>query len=264
METLPDETRDHLIGDWDLFQLAKGHRTSTDDLVTAWRAGQVSPDARRYLDIGCGIGSVGLSTLWQLPRDATLTGVEAQEVSVGLFRRSIEANGIGHRVRVFHGDLRDPAALRPDECFELITGSPPYIPVGHGILPAHPQKAACRFEMRGSVFGYCEAARRWLAPGGRFVFVMSARDPRTEAAPPAAGLQVVERVDYVFRAGDPPMIATLVCAHEEESAGKRVDRTLRIRDEQGSFTAEYLAAREDMGLLPYGTRRGLNAHPDGP
>src|SRR5690606_10536143 len=127
----PDESLDRLVGDWHILQLKRGHRFSTDDLVCAWRATLAVPHARRLLDLGCGIGSVGLSALHRLPADATLVGVEAQDVSIGLARRTVARNGLSDRVRLVHGDLRDPGVLDADlvgDGFDLITGSPPYIP----------------------------------------------------------------------------------------------------------------------------------------
>ena len=59
-------TLDLLAGDWGIFQLRGGHRYSTDDLPTAWTAARARPSARRLLDLGSGIGSVGLVTLWRL------------------------------------------------------------------------------------------------------------------------------------------------------------------------------------------------------
>ena len=89
LEVQSGESLDYLVGDWRIFQLQRGHRFSTDDLVTAWRASKAVPEALRYLDLGCGIGSVGMSTLHHLPAEARLTGIEAQEVSVDLARRSV-------------------------------------------------------------------------------------------------------------------------------------------------------------------------------
>ena len=66
-------TLDPLAGDWKLFQLKRGHRFSTDDLLVAWCAQQARPGAQRLLDIGAGIGSVGLMTLAGMPEDAHLT-----------------------------------------------------------------------------------------------------------------------------------------------------------------------------------------------
>lgn len=249
----PDESLDTLAGDWKLFQLKRGHRFSSDDMATAWRAAENAPVASRLLDIGCGIGSVGLLTLWRLnaiaPRERTLLGVEAQEVSVGLARRTVRYNGLQDRVRIIHGDLRDPEVLPAGSSFDLITGSPPYIPPGKGLLSPVPQRAGARIELRGSIYDYCAAARRWLAPGGRFCFVMAAADPRTEDAPKQHGFSVLERWDYVFGRQREPHIATLLCARVED-VGEVERRTgrLDIRGSDGNWTDAYLRFRKDMGL----------------
>lgn len=247
------ETLDPIAGSWRLFQLRRGHRFSVDDIVCAWRAAHARPQARRLLDMGCGIGSVGLSTLWRLGHeDATLVGVEAQEVSVGLARRSVRLNGLADRVTILNRDLRDldavPPELVPEGGFELVTGSPPYIPEGKGVLSPIPQRAGARIELRGSIYDYCAAARRHMAPGGRFAFVMAAQDERTEDAPIQNGLVCIERLDVTFRAGRVPHIAVLVCAREEDADGiERQDISLTVRDADGNFTDAYEAYRADMG-----------------
>lgn len=245
----PGESLDRLAGDWRIFQLVRGHRFSTDDLATAWRAARAAPGATRLLDIGCGIGSVGLTTLWRLGNPAaTLVGVEAQEESARLFRKTVAVNGLSDRVTVVHGDLRDENVLPAGASFDLVTGSPPYIPLGKGLLSPVPQRAAARIELRGSVYDYCAAARRWLAPGGRFCFVMAAQDPRTEDAPRQHGLVVLERWDYVFRPNQPPLVATCVCARAEDGPfPPRQGGTLVVRGPDGEWTDAYLAFRAEMG-----------------
>lgn len=246
----PDESVDQLFGPWWIYQLRRGHRFSTDDLVCAWEAARARPDARRCLDLGCGTGSVGLYTLGLLGHaDATLVGLEAQEVSVGLYRRTLRLNGLEHRVTVHQGDLRDPQALPEGARFPLITGSPPYIPVGKGAISPHPQRAHCRIELRGSIYDYCSTAARHLAPGGAFVFVMAAADPRTEDAPLQAGLVVTRRLDVVFREGSDPLIAVLTCekAGPSTSAARATD-TLVVRDHSGHHTEAYAALRRTAQL----------------
>lgn len=243
----PDESWDRLVGDWRILQLRRGHRFSTDDLVCAWRGSLARPEACSLLDIGCGIGSVGLSVLHRAPPEAHLTGVEAQEVSIGLARRTVSLNGIAERVRLVHGDLRDPGVLNPELKFDLITGSPPYIPPDKGVISPVPQRAYARMELRGSVFDYCTTARRHLAEGGAFAFVMAAADPRTEEAPLAAGLRVVERWDYVFASGADPLICTMVCMREEDEPPPRATGRMVIRGPDGEWTDDYLAFRRIMG-----------------
>lgn len=247
----PDESLDPLVGPWSILQLRKGHRFSVDDMLTAWRGAHAQPAARTLLDLGCGIGSVGLATLWRVgDAQARLVGVEAQQISAELAERTAALNGLRDRVDIVHGDLRDPQVvpepLRPDGGFDLITGSPPYLPEHCGVLPSHAQKAGARFELRGSVFDYCAAAARWLAPDGRFAFVMLAADPRTERAPTQAGLVVEERLDVIFREGRDPHIAVLVCGHPSSVSSPRRSLQLTIRRADGAETDEILAFRRDM------------------
>ncbi|RYG15659.1 hypothetical protein EON82_25960 [bacterium] len=81
-----------LTGPLRIFQRVKGHRHGIDDATTAWYALQKAPSAETCLDLGTGVGTVGLVVLWGLGRAATLTCIEAQEVSYGLLRANIECN----------------------------------------------------------------------------------------------------------------------------------------------------------------------------
>src|SRR5438132_5688011 len=118
------------------------------------------------LDLGTGIGTVGLLVAWGLAPSAQLTAIEAQVLSHRLLLANIEHNGLSARVRPLLGDLRDLALA---ERFPLITGSPPYFPTSAGIVPQDSQKAHARFELRGDVSDYARAAKRHLAPDGLFV-----------------------------------------------------------------------------------------------
>ena len=249
-----DETLDVLAGAWRIFQLRAGHRFSTDDLVTAWLGATSAPDARTLLDLGAGIGSVGLMALWGVGHLAsgearpgppsTLTMVEAQQVSHRLAQRTVDLNGLSERVTLRHCDLRDPQALHPGEQFDLVTGSPPYIPVGRGQISPHPQRAACRMELRGDIFDYCRAAARALAPEGRFAFCHAAGDSRPAPAIAASGLCLLHRRDIVFRRGRPPTIAVFLCAHMGE---RRDGPPMIVREPDGSWTEEWVALRRRMG-----------------
>ena len=54
---------DALTPDWQIAQLKEGHRFSNDDAFCGFFAAESAPDARRLLDLGSGVGSVGLITL---------------------------------------------------------------------------------------------------------------------------------------------------------------------------------------------------------
>lgn len=254
------ETLDALCGHFRLYQLKDGHRFSTDDVLTAWYGVLSSPSVARVLDLGSGLGTVALFTAWKL-RGARFVTVEAQEESLRLARKSVAYNGCTERFDLRLGDFRDPGALRSDETFDLITGSPPYFPLGSGVLGDHPQKVACRFEIRGTVYDYAATAARHLAPGGVFACVFPVQpEPQEERALQAAresGLTVVRRRDVVLREGDAPLLglfAMMKAADLPETlkAFPYREPDLVIRSADGRVTSEYLSIKLSMGLPPTG------------
>ncbi len=253
----PDETLDAISGHFRIFQLKAGHRFSTDDILAAWYGTSWCPSASTVLDLGSGIGTVGMIAAWRLP-GARFVTIEAQEESVRLARRSARYNGLQDRYEIRHGDLRDPNILKPEERFDLILGSPPYFPEGTGILGDHPQKIACRFELRGDVSDYCKTAVRHLASGGLLALVFpdapEQRDRIIEAAK-ICGLTMVRRRSVVFREGEPPLIGLFALMRQGDlPEGFRnqtwVEPPLIIRTAEGKIHPEYSAVKLSFGFPP--------------
>jgi len=210
LEPEEGETLDHLCGHFRIFQYAKGHRFSTDDLLTAWFGTTWCPQARRIADLGSGIGSVAMAAAWRCP-GATLHTVEAQDISARLARKSAAYNGLLDRTTIHEGDLRDPGLFPGEAPFDLVLGSPPYWPVGTRVEASHPQAIPARLEVRGHIGHYAEAAARILAPGGVFACVFPLDQvARAEAAYRDAELLLLHRQDIIFKEGEPYGIA--LCA----------------------------------------------------
>jgi tRNA1(Val) A37 N6-methylase TrmN6 len=253
----PHETLDAISGHFRLFQLRDGHRFSTDDILTAWYGTTWCPAARTALDLGSGIGTVGMICAWRLP-GARFVTIEAQSESVALARKSARYNGLTERYEIREGDFRDPGVLLADERFDLITASPPYFPPEAGVKSEHPQKLACRFELRGTVADYCTTASKHLAPGGFCACVFPtepAQLARLEVGAQAANLVIVRRRPVMFRAGDPPLIALfgLMRAADlpEWFRGQAwVEPELIIRTRTGEIHPEYSAVKLAIGFPP--------------
>lgn len=243
-----DVTHDRLIGDVYLYQRRGGHRTGTDDVLTAYYAAHrktLGPDDA-YLDLGCGVGSVLLMTAHSL-RPSESVGVEAQAESVALASRALrELPKDFSPVRVLHRDFRE---LDLGRRFALVTGSPPYFPTSAGVLPSDPQRLACRFELRGGVEAYCDTAARHLREDGRFFLVhQTACEARVVAAAQAARLHVHSVLDAHMREDrEAPFLSVYELAHSAP-ASSVLRVALSIRGHDGEFTSGYREARRELGV----------------
>ena len=232
---------------WLIAQRKAGHRHSVDDVLTAWYALQVSPVVAEHLDLGTGIGTVGLLTMWGMGSGARLTGVEAQEISFRLLRANVEANGLEARVEVCHGDLRELALGRN---FPLVTGSPPYFPASSGVIPQDSQRAHARFELRGDVSDYARAAVRHLGDGGWFVLCFpTPQRQRALDGLAAAGLAVVSLRDVIPRETLAPLFTLFACRHVRDFSGQSIiENPLVVRESSGRLTAEMAQVRRVFGF----------------
>jgi len=249
-----DEDLCWLAGDWRILQLTQGHRFSVDDLLTAHQAVlALGQSPRRILDLGCGIGSVLLFLAWRFPQ-AEVVGIEAQERSAEMARRSIAWNGVGDRCQVRVGDFRDPAVRDALGTVDLVTGTPPYFPPGTGIESELAQRGPCRFEHRGGIEAYGAAASDHLAPQAPLVLCASpVQTARLEAWAPTGGLDVCSRRDVIPKAGKPSLFSLYVLRRAEQGHSPLPPARkppLVVRDAADRRTAECEAIRVAMGLPP--------------
>jgi tRNA1Val (adenine37-N6)-methyltransferase len=246
----PGQSLDLIAGNFRIFQYEKGHRYSTDDVVTAWYGTICAPRVERAADLGSGIGSVAIIAAWRLP-GARFETVEAQEISFQLAKKSIRYNGLESRFSQQLGDLRDFTSSEP---FDLVLGSPPYFPPGSATEAAHAQAIPARIEIRGTVADYAKTAARILAPGGVFVFVFpSLQKDRAKAAVDGAELKLVRQRDVVFKEGEPPLITLFAASRSADIPGTYetwVEPPLIIRMRDGSISPEYSAVRLSIGFPP--------------
>ncbi len=237
--TLGPLTCDALTKDFEVFQRAKGHRFSVDDVATAYvayraREGVAPTDA---LDLGCGLGSVMLHLAWKWP-ETRFVGVEAQELSFALVTKNLAHNQLPEsRAKAFLGDLRNRevyASAVPLGGFPLITGTPPYFPPDTAVDALDVQRAYARIEYRGGVEAYIEAAASVLADDGIFVLCGDARaTPRVANSAGRFQLRIVDETVIVAREGKPALFAVWTLRRNSLNASSPSARALVIRDLRG-------------------------------
>ena len=229
----------------ELWQRKRGHRTGTDDVLCAWAGHAAAPEARTVLDLGAGQGAVGLMLSGALP-DADVVAIEAQEVSFELLKRNVQANALSARFTLVHGDLRE--AQPTGGPFELITGTPPFMPLGSGTPPKDPQREAARFELRGGIEAYCAAAVEHLARDGVLVIVMDAARPgRYEQAIVDAGLGVQRVMEVLPKPDQAPTYLIYWSGHDMPKEAPMREK-LVVRDAQGRWTEGFQSVRQALDL----------------
>ena len=239
-----------LTGPLRIFQRLHGHRHSIDDALTAWYALQKCPGATRYLDLGAGVGTVGMIVLWGLADQATLTSIEAHEPSFTLLQANLECNQLLARATAIHGDLRE---FTVNSKFHLITGSPPYFPCHAGLLPEDTQKACARFELRGHVGDYARTAKRCLRDDGFFIYCFPHRQKQR-------GLDLVTREgfhidsyrDVVPTLSKQPLFS-VYCASLHGAGPSVEEPPLIIHGPDGQYSPEMLQIQATRGFGPLGT-----------
>jgi tRNA1(Val) A37 N6-methylase TrmN6 len=145
-------------------QPADGYRVAVDAVLLA-AAVAPSPGAS-VLDLGCGVGSVGLCLAWRRP-DLKITGLDREPVFLAAARANAEANGLTDRLTIIAGDVRQPPALRVDH----VAMNPPYLKAGTATVSAHPLKAAATAESDAKLADWIACASAVLAPGGTLTLI---------------------------------------------------------------------------------------------
>lgn len=242
-----DARRDRLIGEWHVYQRTGGHRTSTDDLITAWYAVHRNPDPpTRYLDLGCGVGSVLLMVGHKL-RPQIAVGIEAQTQSVMMASRAIEELPKHEcRIEVRQADFRNLDLA--GEHYDLITGSPPYFPLNAGVLPDDPQRRACRFEERGGVEAYLETAAQALDEQARFYIVFQTRwGERVTTSAADHNLHLTGQADFTMRDDSlEPFLTVFEFSRKPVEVQHRFQCSVRAAD--GTVSPGYQRVRVELGV----------------
>ena len=228
-----------------LWQRKQGHRTGTDDIICAWAGVHAQPEAKRILDLGAGHGAVGILLAGVIPH-ATIVSVEAQDVSHALLLKNIESNALDERFEAHLGDLREFDATH--QTFDLVMGTPPFMPLGSGTPPKDRQREYARFEFRGGIEAYCEAAAKHMDEHSVLVIVMDAARPkRYERAFPEAGLHLYQRMEVLPKPGRPPTYL-IYWARRTPTKDLPLVKQLAVRNNEGNWSEAFHALRESMKL----------------
>jgi tRNA1(Val) A37 N6-methylase TrmN6 len=158
-----------------LMQLRRGHRVGSDAALLAAAA---DIDEGRVMDVGAGVGAVGLAILGR-SRRSVADLIEIDPALAGLAADNAARNGFAARARIVQADIfvarsRRAAGLA-DETADLVVTNPPFFEPG--AMRVSPDVGKARAHVfagasgEASLLGWIRACLALLKPGGRFAMI---------------------------------------------------------------------------------------------
>jgi len=127
-------------------------------------------EKERVLDLGTGTGIIPI-LLTAKTKGQSFVGLEIQEESADMARRSVAHNRLEEKVEIVTGDIKEAAEIFGPVSFDVITVNPPYMIGQHGIANASDTKAIARHEVLCTLDDVLRESAKLLKPKGRFYMV---------------------------------------------------------------------------------------------
>lgn len=124
----------------------------------------------RVLDLGTGTGIIPI-LMTAKTEGENFVGLEIQEESADMARRSVSHNQLDEKVEIVTGDIKEAANIFGLASFDVITTNPPYMIGQHGIANESDTKAIARHEVLCTLDDILRESARILKPRGRFYMV---------------------------------------------------------------------------------------------
>ena len=127
-------------------------------------------EKERAIDLGTGNGIIPI-LLRGKTAGRDFTGLEIQEESADLARRSVMLNDLESDINIVTGDIVGASALFGAAAFDVVTSNPPYMIGMHGIKNPDDAKAIARHEIKCTFDDIAREASKLLKEKGRFYLV---------------------------------------------------------------------------------------------
>ena len=124
----------------------------------------------KALDLGTGTGVIPI-LLESKNQGAFYGGLEIQEVSADMARRSVQYNDLEQKIEIKTGDIKEAAERFKPAFFDVITTNPPYMLADHGLRNPDDSKAIARHEVLCTLDDILRESMRLLQDKGRFYMI---------------------------------------------------------------------------------------------
>lgn len=189
------------------------------------------------LDLGTGTGIIPI-LMEAKYHPLHLSGLEIQEESADMARRSVAMNGLSDMIDIVTGDIKEADQIFKSASFDCITCNPPYMIGQHGLTNPEDAKAIARHEVLCTFEDVARVTAKLLKPGGHFYLVH--RPFRLAEIMTTLSKYKLEpkrmRLVYPYADKEPNMV--LLEAVRGGKSFMTVEKPLIIYEEPGVYTKE--------------------------
>lgn len=191
------------------------------------------------LDLGTGTGI--LPILLEAKNDGSrYVGLEIQEESADMARRSVAHNELEQKVEIITGDIKEASAIFGSASFHVVTTNPPYMIGDHGLKNENEALYIARHEALCTLDDILRESAKVLKPKGRFYMVHRPfRLAEILAKMSAYGIEPKRmRLVYPYIDKEPNMV--LVEGMRGAKPRMTVEPPLIVYEKDGGYTKELL------------------------
>lgn len=156
------------INNLKIIQKKDGFKFGTDAVLLSDFAKSVK--AENILDLCSGSGIIPL-LLSAKTKAKNIVGLEIQKDYADMAGRSVQMNGLGERVKVLHGDLKNSVDFFKKRSFDLITCNPPYMRTDSAVLNELDEKIIARHEVKCTLEDVISVSSSLISLTGHLVIV---------------------------------------------------------------------------------------------
>lgn len=189
------------------------------------------------LDLGTGSGIIPI-LLSTKTKSKKITGLEIQSEIADMAKRSVEGNGLGDKVEIINGDIRQAVSIFGSGIFDILVTNPPYTRVGSGLINPEDTKAIARHEICCTLSDVLKSSSVLLKPQGEF-YMVHRPERLTDILEGMRKVRIEPKILRMVcaKAGKEPSLI-LVKGLKNGNPGIKILPSLYIYDDEGNYTKE--------------------------
>lgn len=124
----------------------------------------------KVIDLGTGTGIIPILMEAKTKADSFI-GIEIQEESVDMAKRSVLMNGQEKKITILYGDIKTASKDLGAAMFDVVTTNPPYMNNAHALVNLNEAKAIARHEIMCDLEDVVREGAKLLKVGGKMYMV---------------------------------------------------------------------------------------------